>query len=156
MLDFPQEFFREETRDDFTIDTTMKTFWAAELEVLREIAEVCERHNLQWYAAYGTLLGAIRHEGFVPWDDDMDIWMLREDYNKFMEIAPKELPPGYKVESSLTDIGYTQFHCCVFNAFSISISEERLRRFHGCPFAVGVDVFPLDYLPRDEEEREGQ
>lgn len=156
MLDFPQEFFLEETREDFVVDSTMKSFWAATMEVLREIAEVCERHNLQWYAAYGTLLGAIRHEGFVPWDDDMDIWMKREDYNKFMEIAPAELPKGFVVESPLTEKGYTQFHSCVFNSFSISVSEERLRNYHGCPFAVGVDIFPLDYLPRNEEEREGQ
>lgn len=156
MLDFPQEFFEEEVREGFTIDKTMKIFWSAEMEVLREVAEVCERHGLQWYAAYGTLLGAIRHEGYVPWDDDVDIWMKREDYDKFMEIAPKELPKGYIVESPLTERGYKEFHSCVFNGTTISVDEERLRNFHGCPFLVGVDIFPLDYLPDNEEERQGQ
>lgn len=156
MLSFPNEFFLEETREGFTIDSTMKSFWAAELEVLREISEICEKYNLQWYAAYGTLLGAIRHEGFVPWDDDMDIWMKREDYNKFMEVAPKELPDGFIVESPLTERGYTEFHSVVFNSKSISTSEKRLHDFHNCPFVVGVDIFPLDTLPDNEEEREGQ
>lgn len=132
----------------------MKTFWAAELEVLREISEVCERHGLQWYAAYGTLLGAIRHEGFVPWDDDLDIWMKREDYLRFLQVAPKELPEEYLVYSSLTDLGYLQFHSCVLNACSVSVEPKRLQSFHGCPFVVGVDIFPLDTLPEDERERE--
>lgn len=156
MLNFPKEFFLEEVREGFTVDSTMKTFWAAELEVLREISEVCERHGIQWYAAYGTLLGAIRHEGYVPWDDDLDIWMKREDYNKFLKVAPGELPKEFIIESPLTDMGYKEFHSCIFNAESISTSEERLRKYHGCPFMVGVDIFPLDYLPDDEENRQGQ
>ena len=156
MLDFPQDFFLEEVREGFTIDSTMKVLWAAEMEVLREISEICERYGLQWYAAYGTLLGAIRHEGYVPWDDDIDIWMKREDYNKFMEIAPKELPQEYVVESPLTERGYREFHSGVFNGTTISIDGERLRNFHGCPFIVGVDIFPLDYLPNNEDDQQGQ
>lgn len=154
MLNFPQEFFQEEVREDFTVDVTMKTFWAAEMEVLREVSEICERHGLQWYCAYGTLLGAVRHQGFVPWDDDMDIWMLREDYNRFLEVAEAELPRGYVVQSPMLEEGYTEYHTMVLNAKSISISQERLQKFHGCPFAVGIDVFPLDYLPREEEDRQ--
>ncbi|NBJ92552.1 LicD family protein [Parablautia muri] len=154
MLDFPKEFFESQEIEGFLVDATMKTVWAAELEVLREIAEVCERHGLQWYAAYGTLLGAIRHEGFVPWDDDMDIWMKRDDYMRFLEVAPKELPEGYLVHSPLTELGYLQFHSCVLNARSVSIEPKRLQNFHGCPFVVGVDIFPLDYLPEDKKEQE--
>lgn len=154
MLNFPQDFFQEEVREDFTVDVTMKTFWAAEMEVLREVSEICERHGLQWFCAYGTLLGAVRHQGFVPWDDDMDIWMLREDYNKFLEVAEEELPKGYVVQSPMTKEGYTEYHTIVLNAKSISIDQERLRKFHGCPFATGIDIFPLDYIPRDAEERQ--
>lgn len=153
MLEFSTEFFEPQTREDFYVDATMKTVWAAELEVLREIAEICERHELNWYAAYGTLLGAIRHEGFVPWDDDMDIWMMREDYEKFLEVAEQELPEGYLVHSPLTELGYLQFHSSVLNAKSVSVEPKRLQNFHGCPFVVGVDIFPLDVLPTDESEQ---
>ena len=103
MLEFREGFFEQEIRNGFYLDTTMKTVWASGIEVLQKIAEVCDRYGFTWYAAYGTLLGAVRHEGFVPWDDDFDIWLLREDYNKLMEVLPKELPEGYLVRSPLTD-----------------------------------------------------
>lgn len=153
MLDFPEDFFEEEVRENFTVDSTMKCFWAAEMEVLREIAEICERHELTWYCAYGTLLGAVRHQGYVPWDDDMDIWMLREDYMKFLEVAAEELPQEYIIQSPLSEMGYHQFHSCIMNAHSVSVSPERLQHFHNCPFIVGVDIFPLDYLPADAAEK---
>lgn len=153
MLEFQEGFFEQEVRDGFYIDTTMKTVWAAELEVLQKVAEICDRHGLVWYAAYGTLLGAIRHEGFVPWDDDMDIWVKRKDYNKLLKILPEELPEGYFVRSPLTKEGYDQFHTLVNSGNRVSIDPKWLEQYHGCPFSVGLDIFPLDYLARDEKER---
>lgn len=156
MLQFSQDFLQHEIREDFYIDSTMKTVWAATLDLLQTIAEICERYGLEWYAAYGTLLGAIRHEGFIPWDDDLDIWMRRDDYQKMLEVLPEELPEDYHVLSSQTPEGYEQFHTCVVCGEGISIEPQYLARHYGCPFRVGVDIFPLDYLPRDRELCERQ
>lgn len=153
MLEFQEGFFEQEVRNGFYIDGTMKTLWAAEMEVLQKVAEICDRHGIVWYAAYGTLLGAIRHEGFVPWDDDMDIWVKRKDYNRLLQILPRELPQGYFVRSPQTEAGYGQFHTIVNSGDRVSIDKEWLEQYHGCPFSVGLDIFPLDYLPRDEKER---
>lgn len=156
MLEFPEDFFQAEVREDFSVDETMKTVWAAEMEVLNEIAVICSRHNLQWYAAYGTLLGAVRHEGYIPWDDDMDIMMKRGDYMKLLEVMPGELPEGFRIHCPLYGTGSDSYQCMVENSDSISIEPEHLRRFHGCPFKVGVDIFPLDYVPRDSGKLEEQ
>ena len=77
------------------------------MDVLQSIAEVCEKYGLEWYAAYGTLLGAIRHEGYIPWDDDIDVSMLREDYERFLKICGRELDKRkYFVQTVDTDPGY--------------------------------------------------
>ena len=156
MLQFSESFFCEETRWGFTVSKTMKHAWAAEMEVLQRIIEICERHDLNYYVFWGTLLGAVRHEGFIPWDDDIDIALKREDYVKFLNAAEKELPSGYLLRNVYTDEEWTNAHTLVNNSQEIEISPSRLAEFHGCPFIVGVDIFPLDYIPRDEEAAELQ
>lgn len=154
MVDFPKEFFRSEKRCGFFVDSTMKAAWAAEIEVLNEVAMVCERHNLKWFADWGTLLGAVRHQGFVPWDDDIDIALLREDYEKLMEVLPQELPKGFKVYNSMHALDQEQFWSCVMNSDNISVEADRLEKFHGCPFICGIDIFPIDVLPSKKSDAE--
>lgn len=152
MLEFQENFFLQEIREGFYVDRLMKATWAAEMEVLQRVAEVCDRHGIIWYAAYGTLLGAIRHEGFVPWDDDMDIWVKRKDYNRLVQLLPEELPEGYSVRSPLSPGGLSEYHMLVQNSRDVHMDKEWLEQYHGCPFSAGVDIFPLDSLPRGEND----
>lgn len=156
MLVFEDDFFLGETRDGFYIEPMMKRAWAAQLEVLDAIARVCSKYHIRWFADWGTLLGAVRHQGFIPWDDDMDICMLRKDYERFLEVAPGELPEGYFVFSLYSREDWTLLPARVINSMSISYDAERLRQFHGCPYIIGIDIFPLDALPESPTEEENQ
>ena len=154
MAYFPKDYFQGETRDGFYIEPMMKCAWAAMVEVLEVFAEICDKHNIPYFAAYGTLLGAVRHQGFIPWDDDMDICMFREDYEHFLEIAPAEFPAGWGVLSIHNNPFHDQLHALVKNTNKIDYSPEHLKRFHGCPYSVGLDLFPLDVMaPTPEEDQ---
>lgn len=88
------DFFKDEIRNGFYIPTAIKQAWAADLDVLAENDRICKKHDIKYFADWGTFLGAVRHGGYVPWDDDLDICMLRDDYIKFRSVADEELPPG--------------------------------------------------------------
>lgn len=153
-MQFSHTYFEDEVREGFYVPCMMKCSWAASLEVLGEIAKVCERHHIRWFAYSGTLLGAVRHCGFIPWDDDLDICMLREDYIRFSEIAQKELPEGYKVVNSQNEEEFYELLTLVKSSDYIDFDEEYLKKHHNFPFVSGVDIFPLDYLMLDTEAEE--
>lgn len=155
-MEFPRKYFEDEVRDGFYVDGLMKCAWAAQLEVLESIARVCEKHNIKWFADCGTLLGAVRHGGYIPWDDDLDICMLRDDYTRFGRVAAKELPEGYRVLDYGCEKGYWNLLTRVSNEGRIRIDREHLERFHEFPFVAGVDIFPLDYGAPNEEDEEAR
>ena len=94
-MEFQDQFFESEVREGFYITSMMKRSWAAQLEILKDVDEVCTKYGISYFADAGTLLGAVRHRGFIPWDDDLDICMMRKDYHRFISVAEKELPEGY-------------------------------------------------------------
>jgi lipopolysaccharide cholinephosphotransferase len=115
-----------------------------ELSILREFVRVCEAHKLRYYVAYGTLLGAVRHGGFIPWDDDIDVTMPRHDYNRFAELCQSELLPGFKWQSYATEEHYPHWFGKVIKTQTVirhALTEQL--RFQQ---AIYIDVFPLDGL----------
>ena len=91
-MNFPDSYFEDEVKAGFFVSAKMKSYWAMQLEVLNEIDRICRKHHIQYFAEWGTLLGTVRHRGYIPWDDDMDIAMKRMDYEKFRKVLPGELP----------------------------------------------------------------
>ena len=156
MLQFDESYFEGETRCDFYIEPMMKRAWAAILEVLAEFDRICKKHDLKYFAYWGTLLGAVRHKGYIPWDDDIDIAMLRPDYQKFIQIAPRELEKPFELFSFHAAKEWKDMLFKVMNGNMYDLSPEHLKRFHGCPYLVGIDVFPLDFVSRDRQEDETQ
>lgn len=153
---YPQNYFEKEIRCGFEIGHLMKTCWAAQLKILQAIKDICRRNNLVYYAAFGTLLGAVRHKGYIPWDDDLDIALKREDYMTFLNVAQKELPREYKLLNVYCEEEWYGSFSRITNSSVINVSKEFLEQNYGCPFIVGVDVYPYDYLPRNQHERELQ
>ncbi len=152
-LIFDEKFFEGEERCGFFVEPIMKHAWAAQLILLDEIRSVMDAWGIRWFAAWGTLLGAVRHGGFIPWDDDLDIMMLREDYNRFLDIPSYEWPEGLFVLNERNNPGFTEMLSRVVNTMYVTWSPDFLDRYKGCPFQVGIDVFPLDYLPDAPEDR---
>ena len=150
-MEFSHEYFDDEIREDFYVSGLMKRVWAANLEVISDVAEVCEKHNIRWFADYGTLLGAVRHGGCIPWDDDFDICMLRDDYMRFLEVAEKELPENYAVLSCHNV--YDDLLTRVVNSMNPCFEDGFLRKYHQCYIATGIDIFPLDYMAPTKEEQ---
>ena len=150
-MEFSHEYFDDEIREDFYVSGLMKRVWAANLEVMSDVAKVCEKHNIRWLADYGTLLGAVRHGGCIPWDDDFDICMLRDDYNRFLEVAEKELPENYVVLSCHNV--YDDLLTRVVNSMNPCFEDEFLLKYHQCYIATGIDIFPIDYMAPTKEEQ---
>lgn len=149
-IKFPKDYFKDEYREGFLVESMVKRAWAAQLEILKRIEKICDKYGLQYFGFWGTLLGAVRHNGYVPWDDDFDIIMKRADYDKFLEVAASELPEGYVVISPYTEVEWQEQLARVTNSHAINFTDEFLDDYHGFPFVTGVDIFPYDYIPDDE------
>lgn len=121
---------------------------SCQLMIAEEIKRICEANNIKYFIIAGTLLGAVRHGGFIPWDDDMDIGMLREDYERFLEVCRFDLGDKFFLQTTETDSCYgLNFAKILLND---TILVERVTSKNSCRKGIYVDVFPFDNVPKDE------
>lgn len=140
----------EETIADYKISDKMKKTWKVELAMLDEVSRICRKYHLTWFLVHGSLLGAVRHKGFIPWDDDLDIAMPRKDYNRFLRAAKKELKAPLSIHTPETekDIFWGGF-ARVRNSQTTGIEERELN--HKGNLGIWIDVLPLDVCTMDEK-----
>ena len=153
-IELTEQFYEDEVREGFYIPACVKQAWGAQIRVLNDVDKVCTELGIKYFADWGTFLGAVRHGGFVPWDDDFDICMLRDDYNRFLEEGVSRLPEGYAVFNLKTKEDHEQFVANIVSRTRICFEQEHLARFHGFPYISAVDVFLIDYMAPDKDRQE--
>lgn len=138
---FINDLHNDEIRDGFLVMADRKKVWNRQLEIWQEIDRICRKHNIKYHAIYGTLLGAVRHKGFIPWDDDMDVCMLRPEFNRFYEIVDDEL------KGSIFEIRVkTSSAIAVSHSQTTGLIRKDLTDKTGSKGLL-VDVFSMDIAP---------
>lgn len=113
------------------------------LEILDVFSNICHKHNINYWIISGTLLGAKRHGGFIPWDDDLDVAVLQSDYKKLLSILKTDLPDNLKLQSRGTDKKYWFFYSKIRDTNSRYFEEARDFEFQG----IFIDIFPMEPIP---------
>lgn len=135
-----QDFLKEEIRSGFLVTEKRKKIWAVELQLLEKFDEVCKKHNIQYFAGYGTLLGAVRHQGFIPWDDDIDVVMFRDEYEKLLKIGKEEFTEPFYFQNAHTDNMPEVFSKLRDSRTTAIEHPDRPDLNQG----IFIDIFPLD------------
>ncbi len=142
-------FLEPETRDGHFIDAKMKAVWKEMLDITEEVVRICDENGLNYTLAGGTLLGAVRHKGFIPWDDDIDLDMPRKDYDRLVALLGKKgvLREPYLLQTFYTDPGRTSTFAQVRNPNTCAIDPCWTKAKDCFNMGIGIDIFPIDGVP---------
>ena len=132
---------------------TLKKVQRAELSILKDFIDLCEKHGLVYFGIAGTGIGALRHGGFIPWDDDIDVAMPREDYNRFCTLVKEERADRYLLMNTEENENYPLMTARLMLR-GTEFREEVLKDID-CPLGIFLDLYPLDKLSDDPAEMPG-
>lgn len=149
-IDLPESFFLEEERDGYLVSAKTKELWAVQLDLLNEFNRVCKKHNLKYILDFGTLLGAVRHKGFIPWDEDIDVSMLREDYDKLMKLGPKEFKHPYFFQNFETEQGYDVSVTRLRRSDTTFLQPPDILNHSKYNLGIFIDIFVFDDVPTND------
>lgn len=121
-----------------------------QLEIAREVKRICDENHIKYFLCFGTVLGAVRHQGFIPWDDDLDIGMVRSEYERFLKIAPEKLKPEYYLHTWHIDPEYALPFAKVRKRGTLYLEGKSTRLKEN---GFYIDIFPFDYLPASREDK---
>ena len=147
----PEGFLLEEERAGYIVSAKMKKIWAVEIDLMENLLDVCKKNEIEIFVSGGTMLGAVRHHGMIPWDDDIDLVMRRNEYERLCSIAKEEFSHPYFFQTTKTDKRYYKGFARLRNSETTGILDwDKNKRFnHG----IFIDIFPLDNFPDNPEER---
>lgn len=133
---------------------TLKRLQQMELEILRDFQELCERHNIDYFAGGGTAIGAVRHKGFIPWDDDIDVNLVRKDYERFLKYAQKEYSDKYEIMNAETNDKYP----LMSTRWMYKGTKFKEECFKSLDLNLGVflDIYCFDNVPDDNRKMKRQ
>ncbi|MBE6350205.1 MAG: LicD family protein [Spirochaetaceae bacterium] len=120
-----------------------------ELKILKEVKRICEKNSIPYFLIAGTLLGAVRHKGFIPWDDDIDIGMLRDDYERFLEVCKTDLDSEYFLQTPTTEKGNADYGIAHVRLNGTEMVQE-FRKNTATHNGLTIDIFPYDTLPENK------
>lgn len=136
---------------DFQTDSTTQKLHSCQLLLAAELKRICEKHNIKYFMIAGTLLGAVRHKGFIPWDDDMDFAILRKDFSKFLSVCKNELGDSFILQEMFSD-EYYGLPVAKLLLKGTSFVERNTSK-NKSQKGVFIDIFPYDSIPDDEKLR---